>query len=227
MSRPWRPSRCSAPTRRAWPAARPMRPATSECPATRKRAGPRRRPAGRRPSQTNHDHDHADRLHAVVRLRVRRRDQLRVGFVCELPAARHSAHHGCFGHLLHRIPALPGYEERHLRAIPVHADHTIVRAVGARGDHAGRQSDLARGRRARRPPHGLPLGGGSAGVARGRRHPDPVHPGVDVDRRNPRSLREVRGRRDRVLLPAHLPAGQCCPGSGSRSKAATRREALR
>ena len=73
-------------------------------------------------------------------------------------------------------------------------------------DLAGRQSDLARGRRARRPPHGLPLGGGSAGVARGRRHPDPVHPGVDVDRRNPRSLREVRGRRDRVLLPAHLPA---------------------
>ena len=62
------------------------------------------------------------------------------------------------------------------------------------------------GRRARRAPHGLPLGGGTAGVARGRRHPDPVHPGVDVDRRDPRALREVRGRRERVLLPAHLPA---------------------
>src|SRR5258706_5026520 len=37
--------------------------------------------------------------------------------------------HDCFGHLLHRIPALPGYEERHLRAIPVHADRTVVRAV--------------------------------------------------------------------------------------------------
>jgi len=45
----------------------------------------------------------------------------------------------CFGHLLHRIPALPGYEERHLRAIPVHADCTVGRVVGARGDLAGRQ----------------------------------------------------------------------------------------
>ena len=33
-----------------------------------------------------------------------------------------------------------------------------------------------------------------------------VHPGVDVDRRDPRSLREVRGRRERVRLSAHLPA---------------------
>ena len=117
-----------------------------------------RRPAGTipaphhaQPGHHHHDHDHADRLHAAVRLRVRRRDQLRVGFVCELPAARHSAHHDCLGHLLHRIPALPGHEERHLRAIPVHADRTVVRAVGARADLAGRQSDLARGRRARRP----------------------------------------------------------------------------
>ena len=145
-------------------------------------------------------------LHAAVRLRVRRRDQTRVAFVRELPAARHPAHHDRFGHLLHRVPALPGHAERHLRAVPVHADRTVVRAVGARADLAGRQSDLARGRRARRPPHGLPLGGGSAGVARGRRHPGPVHPGADVDRRDPRPLREVRGRRERVLLPAHLPA---------------------
>ncbi len=104
------------------------------------------------------------------------------------------------------IPALPGHAERHLRAIPVHADRAVVRAVGARADLAGRQSDLARGRRARRPPHGLPLGGGRDGVARGRRHPDPVHPRVDLDRRDPRSLREVRGRRGRVRLPDHLPA---------------------
>ena len=32
--------------------------------------------------------------------------------------------------------------------------------------------DLARGRRAGGPPHGLPLGGRRAGLARGRRHPD-------------------------------------------------------
>ena len=36
-------------------------------------------------------------LPAAVRLRVRWRDQLRVGFVCELPAARHSAHHAASG----------------------------------------------------------------------------------------------------------------------------------
>ena len=56
-------------------------------------------------------------------------------------------HHGCFGRLLCRIPALPGYEERHPRAIPIHADRMVVRAVGTRGDLAGRRSDLARGRR--------------------------------------------------------------------------------
>jgi ABC-2 type transport system permease protein len=47
---------------------------------------------------------------------------------------------------------------------------------------------------------------GAGVLARGRRHPDPVHPGVDVDRRHPRSHREVRGRRERVRLPADLPA---------------------
>ena len=50
-----------------------------------------------------------------------------------------------------------GHEERHLRALPVHADRAVVRAVGARADLAGRQPDLARGRRARRPADGLPL----------------------------------------------------------------------
>src|SRR5215211_5542250 len=93
-----------------------------------------------------------------------------------------------------------------LRAVPVHADCTVVCAVGARVDLAGRHSGLARGRRGRCLAHGLPLRRGSAGVARGRRHPDPVHPGVDLDRGNPWSLREVCGRRHRVLLPAHLPA---------------------
>ena len=63
----------------------------------------------------------------------------RVGLVRELPAARHPAHHDRLGHRLHRVPALPGHAERHLRAIPVHADRTVVRAVGARADLAGRQ----------------------------------------------------------------------------------------
>ena len=53
---------------------------------------------------------------------------------------------------------------------------------------------------------GFHSGAGVLGVARGRRHPDPVHPGVDMDRRHPRSHREDRGRRERVRLPAHLPA---------------------
>src|SRR5215203_33500 len=36
----------------------------------------------------------------------------------------------------------------------------IARAVGARADLPGRQPGLGRGRRARRPPDGLPLGAG-------------------------------------------------------------------
>ena len=53
---------------------------------------------------------------------------------------------------------------------------------------------------------GFRTGAGRAGLARGRRHPDPVHPGADLARRDPRPHREVRGRRERVRLPAHLPA---------------------
>jgi ABC-type multidrug transport system ATPase subunit len=41
------------------------------------------------PGHQHHDHDHADRLHAAVRLRVRRRDRVRIGFLCGLSAARH------------------------------------------------------------------------------------------------------------------------------------------
>jgi hypothetical protein len=85
------------------------------------------------PGHHRHDHDHADRLHAAVRLRVRRRDQLRVGLVCELPAARHSAHHDCFGHLPHRVPALPGYEKRPTDTMPgpvrAFAEHQPVTSI--------------------------------------------------------------------------------------------------
>ena len=43
------------------------------------------------------------------------------------------------GHLAtDRIQALPGYEERHLRAISVHADRAVVRVVGAVLDIGGR-----------------------------------------------------------------------------------------
>ena len=54
--------------------------------------------------------------------------------------------------------------------------------------------------------HGVPLRRGSAGLARRRRHPRPVHPGPDLDRRHRRPVREDRGRGGRLLLPAHLPA---------------------
>ena len=90
-------------------------------------------------------------MHAAVRLRLRRRDRHRVRLVRELPAARHPAHHDRLGHLLHRLPALPGHAGRHLRTVPVHADRPVGRAVGARADLAGRQPDLARGRRRSSP----------------------------------------------------------------------------
>ena len=53
---------------------------------------------------------------------------------------------------------------------------------------------------------GFRSGAGRAGLARGRRHPGPVHPGADLARRDPRADREDRGRRERVRLPADLPA---------------------
>ena len=90
-------------------------------------------------------------MHAAVRLRLRRRDRDRDRLVRELPAARHPAHHDRLGHLLHRVPALPGPAGRHLRTVPVHADRPVRGAVGARADLAGRQPDLARGRRPGRP----------------------------------------------------------------------------
>ena len=66
--------------------------------------------------------------------------------------------------------------------------------------------DLARRGGRGRPDHGLPLGGGRAGLARGRRHPAPLHAGPDLARGDPGSDRELGGGRQRVLLPAHLPA---------------------
>ena len=53
---------------------------------------------------------------------------------------------------------------------------------------------------ARRRRHGLPLTGGRGGMARGRRHPDPVHPGVDLARRHPRPDRDVS-----AMAPARSP----------------------
>ncbi len=58
----------------------------------------------------------------------------------------------------------------------------------------------------RRVRDGLPVRRRSAGVAGGGRHPAAVHAGADLDRRHPRAHREERGRGERVLLPAHLPA---------------------
>ena len=53
---------------------------------------------------------------------------------------------------------------------------------------------------------GFRTGASVAGVARRRRHPDPVHPRADLDRRDRRALGEDRRRRERVQLPADLPA---------------------
>ena len=79
--------------------------------------------------------------------------------VRRLPAARHPGHHRGVGCLLHGLPALPRPAERDLRAVPLDADRPVLGAVGARADLAGRHRDVGRGRRARRPRHGLPLGG--------------------------------------------------------------------
>ena len=76
----------------------------------------------------------------------------------------HPAHHDRVGHLLHRVPAVPGPAGRHLRALPVHADRALRGAVGPRADLAGREPRLARRRRGRGRAHGLPLERGRAGA---------------------------------------------------------------
>ena len=53
---------------------------------------------------------------------------------------------------------------------------------------------------------GFRPGAGVLAWALGRRHPDSVHPDTDLDRHHPRPVRKVRRRRERLLLPAHLPA---------------------
>ena len=68
------------------------------------------------------------------------------------------------------------------------------------------QPDLARDRRARRAGDGVPLIGGSAGLARASPGSSSCSPWRDLDRRHRRPVREDRGRRGRLLLPDHLPA---------------------
>ena len=53
---------------------------------------------------------------------------------------------------------------------------------------------------------GFRTGAGVAGVARRCRHPGAVHPRPDLDRRDRGAVGQDRGRRERVLVPAHLPA---------------------
>ena len=118
---------------------RPRRHRDKETMTTDDHALPRRHrrphravPAPHHPQPGHHHHhrDHADRLHAAVRLRLRRRDRHRHGLVRELPAARHPAHHHRVGHLLHRLPALRGHAGRDLRAVPLHADRPVSRCCG-------------------------------------------------------------------------------------------------
>ena len=57
-----------------------------------------------------------------------------------------------------------------------------------------------------RAAHGVPHRSIPGGLARRHRHLDPVHPRPDLDRRDRRALGEDRRRRERVQLPADLPA---------------------
>ena len=96
--------------------------------ALRRRHGDTHRPlhAAHLP-QPRHDHHHGghpDRADAPLRLRLRRcapaehrHRQLR-----ELPAPRHPAHRDRLGHRVHGVPAVHRHAERHLRAVPLHAD---------------------------------------------------------------------------------------------------------
>ena len=154
------------------------------------------------------------------------------GVVRRLPAARHPAHHRSRPASPTPLPALPRPAERHLRAVPVHADRPVRRALGARADLAGRQPDVGRRWSCWRAlVMGFRSGAGRAGVAR--RWPASsllftlaltwlaVIPGPD---------REVGRRRERVLLPADPPAVHqlglradrppCRPGAGLRREPA-------
>ena len=115
-----------------------------------------------------------------------------VVLVHRLHAARHPAHHDRVGHRVHRLPALPGSAGRDLRAVPVDADRTVELAVGARADLTRREPGVARDRRRGRAAPGLPHRHERAGVAGRSRHPDPVHPGPDLDRRDRRACRPRR-----------------------------------
>jgi len=58
------------------------------------------------------------------------------------------------------------HAKRHLRAVPLHADRTIVHPLGTRADLAGVQRHLRGDHPPRGAPHGLPVIGRSAGLAR-------------------------------------------------------------
>ena len=98
----------------------------------RRLAGPDHAPHHAQPGHHHHGLDHADRPHAAVQVRVRRRDQhwAGAGALRELPAARNPADHDRDGDLLHRAPALHGHANGDLRAIPVPADRALQSCCG-------------------------------------------------------------------------------------------------
>ena len=65
------------------------------------------------------------------------------GALRELPAARHPAHHRSRWASPTPRSGSSRTAERDLRALPVHADRPVERAVGARADLGGLQPDLA------------------------------------------------------------------------------------
>ena len=160
------------------------------------------------PGHDHHHRDHADRDAAAVRLRVRRRDRHRRRASTSTTC--------CPGILLITVASGIAYTayrlfldiQRDLRAVPVDADRPLGGAVGARADLGGREPGLARRWSSLvAAGHGLPLrgrrrspGSRSLGILRA------LHAGADLAGRDPRPDREVARRRERVLLPADLPA---------------------
>ena len=141
-SRSSRPSRtCSSPSSALAPTSTPKDDHEHALLRRHRRpAGPVAAPHHAQPGHHHHDRDHADRLHAAVRLRVRRRDRDRVGPVRELPAARHPAHHD----RARASPTPPTGSSWTCRAASSSRFQSMPiarssRAVGARADLVGRQ----------------------------------------------------------------------------------------
>ena len=112
----------------------------------------------------------------------------------------------CKRYFLYGLPPIFGCARRHLRTVPLHADCAFHRSVGACADLARFQRDFGCRHHSGCVDYGFSFVGRIIVMACRGRYTRVVYAGLDLDRGDCRTIRNIGGRCRRLFLPAYLPS---------------------